>query len=242
MLEITAMIEAGFYAPENDDRAAVNSVLLSDGLYSETAEDSCLVVVCDGVAGEAGGDKAAEIVTEVFSKLSGKKLSVEIIEEYIEKANDEVMLAQKANKQHRMMASTLAGLYINGDDFIAFNVGDTRIYRHRAYILQLSKDHTQKQDLIDLGKIPKPAHEHVVTRYMGGFYAFPDFVDGKNKVLDGDVFVLCSDGVWGSVNDEDFERILSEDIPDSDMCRKLIDLALKNGSDDNLTVVIVRRK
>jgi protein phosphatase len=241
MLEIACMVEAGIRHPLNDDRAAVNNTLVSTGTYTETIDKSCLLVICDGVGGEAFGNEAAEIVTNFLSSRSKIPLTTDLASEYVTMANKAVMAAQHADKKHSKMATTVAGLYINGDDFIAFNVGDTRIYRYRSFITQISHDHSVRQEQIDIGLEPKPGQENVITRYVGGKLAIPEIVNGKDRVFPSDIYLLCSDGVWGVIDNSDFENILSMECKTVEMCTNLINLALKKGSKDNLSVIIARR-
>jgi len=241
MLEIACVVDGGIRKPLNDDRAVVNGKLVSEGSYTETVDSACLAVVCDGVGGEAYGYEAAEIVTEIFSHLSGTPLTVDLIDEYIAKANQAVIAAQKVDFTHSKMATTIAGLYINGDDFIAFNVGDSRIYRYRSYISQISRDHSLWQEQIDLGLAPKPGQEGVITHFIGGPCAVSETVDGTGRVFNNDVYILCSDGVWGVLEDDDFENVLSKEKTVEKACEELVALALKKESKDNLSAIIVRR-
>jgi len=240
MLEVACLVSGGIKSPANDDRAAIGNKLVAEGTYAETFETACLAVVCDGVGGEAFGFEAAEIVTNIFSKLSGTQLTIDIINEYIVKANQAVISAQKKDLKHSKMATTIAGIYINGDDFIAFNVGDSRIYRYRNFISQISKDHSLWQEQIDLGLEPKQGQKGVITHFLGGSSAAPEIVDGKGRVFNNDVYIVCSDGVWGVLKDEEFENIISK-YPVEEVCEKLVALALEKGSDDNLSVIIVRK-
>ena len=242
MLEISCLVDAGIRDPENDDRVSVNNKLVSQGSYSESAETNCLVVVCDGVGGVAFGNEAAEIVTGMFSSLGGIKLTVDTISENIAKANEAVLTAQKKDFRHSKMSTTIAGLYINGNDFIAFNIGDSRIYRYRSpYIMQISTDHSVRQEQLDMGLEPKPGQENIITRYIGGTRAIPNIINGAGRVFSNDVYILCSDGVWGVLANDDFEEVLSNDNGPEKACQTLIDLALQKGSRDNLSIIIVRR-
>jgi len=225
MLEIACMVDIGI-RPKNDDRAAINSHLVSNGIHTETIDISCLVVVCDGVGGYPYGDEAAAIVTEIFASIADNQLNTEIINEYIIKANEAVITAQKTDANHSKMTTTIAGLYINGDDFIAFNIGDSRIYRYRSYISQISVDHSQNNQLI---------------YYIGGNQAFPEIVEGTGRVFENDIYILCTDGVWGVLEEIDFEKILSAYEKSEDACKALITLAIEKGSKDNLSIIIVRR-
>ena len=240
MLEIACLVDPGARSPENDDRAAVNGKLVSQGSYTETAESACLVVICDGVGGEACGNEAADIVTEYFSRLDGTPLTVDNIKEYVANVNKEVRNAQKKDFRHSKMSTTIAGLYINGINFIAFNIGDTRIYRYRSCISQISKDHSLRQEQIDLGLVPVSVPENVITRYIGGSRAFPEIVDGTGRVFENDAFLLCTDGVWGVLDADDFEEILSKGKKTEETCEDLVKLALQKESSDNLSVILVR--
>lgn len=242
MLEIACLVEAGVRAPKNDDRAAVNSELIAEGAYSATCENKGLFIVCDGVGGEAYGNEAAEITTGIFSGISNLELTVDIIKENIQKSNEAVLAAQKKDAARSRMSTTIAGVYIKDDDFIAFNVGDSRIYRYREpYIMQLSTDHSVWQEQIDLGLEPKPEHRSMITHYLGGRSCEPAIVDGKEKLFENDIFVICSDGVWDLLEFCDFENALYANKPLSEICKFLVELALEKGSDDNLSIIIVRR-
>ena len=241
MLEIACVVQPGQY-PGNDDRAVVNSKLIEEGAYTENAATRCFAAVCDGVAGTSFGNEAAQIVARHFSGLSGAKLTVDLIGRHVIKANEKVAAAQAVDYARRKMSTTIAGIYIDGDDFIAFNVGDSRVYRCRTYLYQISKDHSVRQEQIELGLTPKPGAENYITRYMGGtIVAIPEIVDGAGKVLINDLYVLCTDGVWGDLTEDEFEDILSRESNLENACRRLIDLAVQNGSKDDLSVIIIRR-
>jgi protein phosphatase len=98
-----------------------------------------------------------------------------------------------------------------------------------------------RQEQIDSGLEPKPGHENIITRFLGGKQANPEIVDGIGRVFYNDVYVLCTDGVWGVLEDNDFEDILSQDCKTEEACQALIDFALQKGSTDNLSAIIVRR-
>jgi len=240
MLEIACLVEPGRRLI-NDDRASVNKKLVSKGFYSETTEKACLAVVCDGVGGEKYGNEAAEIVTKTFSKLDIGKLSIDSIKNNIVKSNNAVIKAQKTDVNHSKMSTTVAGLYINENDLIAFNVGDTRIYRFRSYLSQISKDHSIRQEQIDLGLKPKQGQENVITRYIGGAHSSPEIIEGPGRVFINDLYVLCTDGVWSVLGEEDFEKLLSSTENLKKTCQAFINLALKNKSEDNLSIIIVKR-
>jgi len=241
MLELACIVEKGM-REYNDDRAFVNGVFIEEGShYTENAEGACLAIVCDGAGGYAYGHKAAEICTEVMSQLYGTCITVEDIETQLDKANNEILAAQMADRKCSEMKSTVAGLYINGDNFIAFNVGDSRIYRFRSYLFQLSTDHSLWKQQLELGLKPVSGMESVLTRCMGGSFAEPETVQGIDRVFTGDVYIICTDGIWGVLDVEDFERVLSQEISTADAAAMLMEVAKRNNSQDNLSIILIRR-
>jgi len=241
LLEIACVVDTGKRAV-NDDRAAVNGVFIDHGkCYVAESDEVCLAVVCDGVGGAPFGYKAAQIAAESVSRLYGEELTVRAIRETISSANEKVLAAQKADREHSGMATTVAGIYISGDDCIAFNVGDSRVYRLRTYLSQLSTDHSRKQAQIELGLIPTPGAEAELTRCIGCDNSAPEIVLGFGRVLKDDIYILCTDGVWGELDDDDFIKSLSKKSSIEKAAESLVDLAKEKGSQDNLSIIIIRR-
>ena len=244
MFQVACIVDPGANRAQNDDRAAVNGAVIAEGPFMDNNAASCLAVVCDGVGGRAFGGEAADIAAEIFSRLGGVKLNKDIIDGFIRSANEAVVAVQRTDSRHAHMATTIAGLYVNDSGYIAFNVGDSRVYRFRApYLAQISKDHSVWQEQTDAGAAPRPEYKRVITRYLGGDYAAPEIVCGDGRALSGDLYMLCTDGVWGAISDDEIEGILSmnEGYGLDVICTLIIDTALRNGSDDNLSIIIVRR-
>lgn len=241
MFKISCVVDAGIGCYGNDDSAMVLRHIITEGFYEETA-DIALAVVCDGVGGEDFGYEATEIAVNHFSKLLDQDVTVESIRIGIADANSLILQAQKKDFAHRKMAATIAGIYLNKNDCIVFNVGDSKVIRYRPpYIAQLSTDHTLIEELKNLGIAPKPGQEHVITRCLGSNNAEPEILDGKDKALDCDVYIVCSDGISDVISDAEFECIMAEDISDKELCWKLIEVAISKGSNDNMSVIIIRR-
>ena len=242
MLSITCLVEPGARKPENDDRAVVNGVMIAEGMYSEEAKGPSLLVLCDGVGGEAYGYKAAEIAAGCFSWSSDMILSRGAIEALAASANHAIREARGQGRPFARMATTIAGLYIHDKDYVAFNAGDTRVLRFRApYLYQISTDHTVWQEQVRAGGALRQGQENMLTRYLGGEYVQPDIVEGVGQVFPQDMYILCTDGVWHWLKDEEIERVLSDGQTLEGKCRTLVDAAMKNGSTDNLSVIIARR-
>ncbi|MCL1987370.1 MAG: protein phosphatase 2C domain-containing protein [Firmicutes bacterium] len=258
---------------KNDDRILVNSKMLSEGFLEGTAENGIIAAVCDGVGGYSHGDKAAEIAATTFSELAcemfsqaEKSQSAENaentdkseqakqvanlletaksqIETAIKTANNGVLTAQQADFDHQKMSTTVAGVYINGGNFIVFNVGDSRVYRYRKpYLAQLSVDHTVAEEAAQLGLSTHETEKsaHILTRCIGDkSRCQPSVKMGENRAFLGDIFLVCSDGLSGVVDVDDMEILLAEEISLSEKCQNLLKLALRNGSLDNISVILV---
>lgn len=242
MWEVAYISDKGTVQETNDDRILVNKNIISSGKHKDVFEDSYIVVLCDGVGGEKYGNEAAEIVVHEFAKIHADQLNAKNIHHYVEQVNEKVTSAQRIDPEHAQMATTIAGVSINGYDFLVFNVGDTRVYRYRnPYISQLSTDHSLAHENNIIGVETKTDLKHVITHYIGGDRASAAVVDGTDSIGSDDMFLLCSDGVWEAVTDIELESILSKNISVDDMCQRIFDLAVENGSEDNISLVVMRR-
>jgi serine/threonine protein phosphatase PrpC len=241
IFEVSCIVDKGNICKSNDDRAVVCRRIISEGYYEETGE-TVLAVVCDGVGGEAFGYEAAEITARHFSRLLNQTVTVQTIEQAINEANFLIVSSQKSGIAYAKMATTIAGIYLNDNDYIVFNVGDSKVFRYRPpYIAQISTEHSLARELRDLGLNPILGQEHVITRCLGGRDYTPDIVDGKGKLLDCDVFFVCTDGISDVISEIEIETILSETTSGKELCQRFIDVAKLKGSADNMSGIIIRR-
>jgi protein phosphatase len=141
------------------------------------------------------------------------------------------------------MGTTLVVLLIEDDVAYLSHVGDSRIYLYRDQKLQrLTRDHTVVQQEIDAGRLtPELArivpHKNILTQSVG--YHGPVEPDTCCRVIrPGDLFVLCSDGLTDPLDDVALEALLRENDPD-DMSEFLVQTALREGTQDNTTVIVV---
>lgn len=242
MYDIACHVDAGSSGRRNDDRSLVNRTIVEEGGFSQQCDNGCLVVICDGVGGELFGNEAAQIAVETFMTMVDNEISISDVEQWTKAANDRIVLAQGRDIDHANMSTTLAGLWIKNEDFILFNVGDTRIYRFRdPYLSQMSTDHTLSQDLKNMGLLNNQDCQHVITKYLGGSNYKPEITFGENKIFEKDMFLLCSDGLHDALDDLTLEKILTQDKPLQALCSELIQCAKESGSLDNISVILVRR-
>ena len=221
------------------------------GLVRSANEDSMVLredvgvwVVADGMGGHENGQWASTTIVESVraAALTGDFDSdVASIGEAILSANG--VIYQASVERGRAMGSTVTALYLNGDRFVAFWAGDSRIYllRNRA-LHQLSRDHTQVMDMVERGLMSEEEalHHpmgHVLSRAVGTQETLElDAISDTAEVKD--VFLLCSDGLTGVVSAEEIaERLAS--FPPEVACNRLLDLVLARGAPDNVTMVAI---
>lgn len=178
--------------------------------YWTSAAGACFVV-SDGAGGHGGGDVASETAVKTF--LAGfsesPSLKKEAVEELLKKANTAVRYGQTLSDGLEKMSATVAGLFLNSDATKAqwVHLGDTRIYLIRRHnCQQLTKDHSLLQRFIDSGVMSAQVASKKVSRSVlyaalgTGEQINTDALIEPFAVLEGDAFLICSDGFWEAVS------------------------------------------
>jgi PPM family protein phosphatase len=202
--------------------------------------------IADGMGGAQGGALAAKItiksVSEELKQL--KELDVESIKEVVRIANKKVYLESCSNVKLKGMGTTVVGIVVSKQGCYLFSVGDSRAYRVRDRILyQLTYDHTVLNDLIRSGTLSEEEAQasdfaHMLTRSVGPS-AEVEVDCRKISIEDGDFYLLCSDGLYNLVPDEKLIEVMRT-VHLSKTVDHLIDLANKNGGNDNITAMVVK--
>ena len=193
-----------------------------------------LIVVADGVSGNAGGGEAAEMTVRTVSAdyyaTPDTWQPHTALDKVLTAANRWVLSQANANRDMAGMATTLSLLILRGQRYYSAHVGDTRIYLLRDGILkQITTDHVWD----------RPDMRHVLKRAIGlDAHLTADFGEGNLQI--GDVFALLSDGVWDSLGEQLIHTgLLKFDTPKL-VAEHLTTAALKKGSLDNSTAVVVK--
>lgn len=222
-----------------------------DNMYNAITQNGLVSVVCDGMGGHVGGATASKIaVSAIIDNLNNIYYDDPriAIGESIDKANKEII--QKTIEQPELsgMGSTCVLLLVRDGKVYIGHVGDSRIYLIRSKrIVQLTKDHSYVQMLVDCGEITKEQAEHhprknEITNALGIPNMSPATV-AKDAIIPeaGDCFVLCSDGLSGMVSDDTICKIISRqsEMTAQERVDKLVALANENGGLDNITVQLV---
>ena len=209
-----------------------------------------LLVVADGMGGHAAGEVASKMTVEGIvrslndqreevSKLEGNAFGM-FLGKVLEEVNQEVWQAAQDDDK-RGMGTTCTLVAIRGDQLFLAHIGDSRAYLLReGKIHQVSKDHSWVEDAVDQGVITREEarvhpNRNVITRAIG-LDQQPQIDTSAMPLADGDLLLLCSDGLNSMIPDEDIHRILQESPTDA-VCGDLIMAANEAGGHDNTTVV-----
>ena len=209
-------------------------------------EDLSIFAVADGMGGHLAGEVASAMAIEAVRKIAscGFRPGVTALREMVSKGHQAIYSHAEKNPQCAGMGTTLSVLWHSGNYAYIAHVGDSRIYRLRDGVLeQITQDHSLVEELIRAGVISREEarvhpRRNVITRALGtrGENA-PDLLAAD--VRPGDVWMLCSDGLTGMVEDEAILSVLRE-YPLEQAADRLIELALKAGGSDNVTLVLYR--
>ena len=246
--------------PSGEARLVV-SAQSAIGTVRSVNEDSYLAatplfVVADGMGGHERGDRASQTVVAVLQEQlpEGTLPTPAMVLAAITDANVAVRALTGDNGHRLVSGTTLAGLALvesqeGSVHWMAFNVGDSRIYSWNGRVLeQLSVDHSAVQELIDAGQITELAarshpERNVITRAVGA----EELVDADVWLLPiggAQSFVLCSDGLTKELDDAAIARLLAEYGSDgaahpATVADALVDAANRAGGKDNITVVVL---
>lgn len=204
---------------------------------------SPLFVVADGMGGAQAGEVASKIASEAFAGGLDQSLPPERrMAEVVSAANNEIHAKSTADRDLHGMGTTLTAALLGDDEITIAHVGDSRAYRLRAgELTRLTRDHSLVGEMVRRGAISEQEAEthpqrSILTRALG---PEPDVeVDTlSHQVRDGDIYLICSDGLTGMVDEATIARVAGSSGSMKAVTDELIRLANANGGVDNITVV-----
>ena len=216
-------------------------------------EDSFMVrphtgiwAVADGMGGHESGDLASHTVIEALESIQPPPSARDLLSLCEERIFDANARLNEIGRQRGgiIIGTTITVLLVFDGYFACVWSGDSRMYMLReGKITQISRDHTEAQDLLTNGAItPEEARmwpgSNVITRAIG-VADVPELEMTSGPLNAGDVFVMCSDGLTRHVEDEEILQCVSTNASQQ-ACDRLIVLALERGALDNVTVIVVR--
>ena len=249
---------------------AVAAGITDVGLQRDHNEDSfailkehALYIVADGMGGHRAGDVASRLATEAivdFFRTTATEdftwpfhFDARLSEEEnrlltgIKIANRQIIDRSNRSREYQGMGTTVVGALFNGKRGKMYigHVGDSRAYRVRnGQIVQMTRDHSLVNDYLlampelteeQRSELPK----NVITRALGMQDQVAVDLQGDDAQI-GDVYVLCSDGLSGMIDDAEICQVVNGSHDLEEACRRLVALANEHGGEDNITALIVR--
>ena len=211
-------------------------------------EARAVFAVADGMGGHLAGEVASRMAIEAVQRMAreNERPGIAALREAVACAHETILAHAQDHIECAGMGTTLSVLWLGENYAYISHVGDSRIYRLReGSLTQITQDHSLVEELVRAGLITREqARTHprrnIITRALG--------THGENEpdllvtdVQDGDVFLLCTDGLTGMVPDDEIERTL-RDCGIEAAADRLLALALDAGGRDNVTLILCARK
>ncbi|MEV6022906.1 Stp1/IreP family PP2C-type Ser/Thr phosphatase [Streptomyces sp. NPDC052036] len=221
------------------------------GMIREGNEDSGyagprLLAIADGMGGQAAGEVASSEVISTIVALDDDIPGSDILTSLstaVQRANDQLRAMVDEDPQLEGMGTTLTALLWTGQRLGLVHVGDSRAYLLRDGVLtQITQDHTWVQRLVDEGRITEeeatthPQRSLLMRALGSGDHVEPDL--SIREVRAGDRYLICSDGLSGVVSHQTMEETLASYQGPQETVQELIQLALRGGGPDNITVIV----
>lgn len=220
-----------------------------DCFYTPEEGAKPIVVVADGMGGHKAGSVASVLAIdsiknfiESIERAESKQL---LLQHAINYANRRIYEISTRDEDCEGMGTTVVMAYVDENKFYYANVGDSRLYHFDGETLtKITQDHSYVEELVAMGEITREqADEHplrnILTRAVG-LTPFVKADTASRPWKKGDILLLCSDGLHGSVSIEAIKNALMEGTDLFDSCDMLTELAIWNGSTDNITIVLVK--
>lgn len=241
------MSDTGIVRKVNED-----SLRIAEITINSDSKKANLFIVADGMGGHQSGDVASSMAVEALTEevVKGMEMRKEadegVLLDFIKMAaaNANKAVYNFARENKKDMGTTVVAGLLFADTFYTAGVGDSRAYLIRnGEAIQITKDHSLVARLVELNMVdPKDARHHpksnILLRTIGTDPKVE--VDAyKTKVRKGDHLLLCTDGLWNQLNDDEMAHIIKKSPP-QDACKEMIRIANERGGPDNITAIVVK--
>jgi protein phosphatase len=232
------------------------------GQQRETNEDCYLVLPSKGiyiVADGMGGHNAGEVASLNAVKSIGKYFTSQCVSDMragkriedklayaVLMAHEQIKAMSGAKAEYSGMGSTIAVSFIHKNILHTCHVGDSRVYViNSAGITQITRDHSTVGEMVRTGELTKEEARHSslkneVTQALGVSLTRGPEYNRTYELNEGDMVLICSDGLWDMLSDEEIQSIVMEGDGLKETCNELVHQANEAGGEDNITVVLVR--
>lgn len=250
-IEMASATHTGMVRAHNEDSigtdASIGLAVLADGMGGYNAGEVASGIAVALITKETR-DTVLRIPPNEIDAETGELMAQRILQTVIAKANASIYQAANSQPQYAGMGTTLVVALLCDNQATVAHIGDSRLYRLRDGALdQITRDHSLLQEQIDSGMISKEMarrsqNKNLVTRAVG---IEPEVEADVNtfEVREGDMFLLCSDGLNDMVEDEDIHLTLSSLSANLSLAAsQLVQMANDNGGRDNISVILIRVK
>ncbi len=244
-LEVASLTDVGRHRVNNEDA----HLYWEPDSPDELLVKGRLAVIADGMGGYEGGQEASRIAVETVRHIYDRDCKDDpqtALISGLRKAHDTIQRYAVDHPEFAGMGTTCTALSIIDRRLHFAHIGDSRLYLLRKSVAsRLTRDHSYVGRLVESGIVRSEDAEshpqrHILTAALGsGRDVFPHTPEQPVALEDGDVLVLCTDGLWSVVAEPEMTRIATTDAP-AEACAKLIDAALERGGPDNVTVLVLR--
>jgi len=243
-IELAALSDVGCQRENNEDTYS----------YWEPASEEAfqhkgrLISVADGMGGYEGGQEASHLAIQTIEEIYADGIEGDVrtvLATAFRTAHARIKEYAEKHPELHGMGTTCTTVALLGHDLYYSHVGDSRLYLSRnSKTIALTRDQSYVGRLVEQGIIrPEEAVSHpqrnILTGALGaGSEVVPEVLERPITMEKGDVLVLCTDGLWSLVSEEEIQAALSGGLDQA--CQKLITLAKQRGGPDNITVQIAR--
>jgi protein phosphatase len=242
-IEFASLTDVGVRRSHNQD----NCVTLPAGDLAQFQSRGHIFLVADGMGGHAVGELASKLAVDIIPHIYNKHAQegpVRALRKAFIEANVTIHARGQQNREFEGMGTTATALLLREEGAWIGHVGDSRVYRVRdGQIEQLTSDHSWVWEVARRRRVdPDQVQDfpsNMIMRSLGPEPLVQVDVEGPHVLRQGDVFVVCSDGLSGPLSDREIGAIVTA-LPPTEACHFLVDLANLQGGPDNITAVVVR--
>jgi protein phosphatase len=230
--DISAFTHVGTVRNMNQDHILVNGQLLNEGEVHLLEQEKCFCFVADGVGGNKGGDFASYFVLNRI-KAEQDKLLIDAVQ-ILKNINNKLIEDTSNDIKLKGCCTTLTGLLVQNDLFKIIHAGDSEIWLMRNdMFFKITND-----QVLDETEKNSP-----ITSYFGGIdnYLKLDSDISIHKSLIDDLFLICSDGLFKSLNQKIVKSILKADKDLETKAKKILENCLHAGAEDNISVILIQQ-
>jgi len=244
-MEAASLTDVGLHRADNEDSY----------LYWEPESDDefrrkgRLAIIADGMGGYEGGQEASRLAVETVRDLYDQNFNGDPTNTLVaafRSAHEAIQQFGFKHPQFRGMGTTCTAAAIIGRTLFFAHVGDTRLYLVRGdSISRLTRDHSYVGRLVETGVVRSEDAEshpqrHILTAALGsGPEIIPDVAEDGVALQEDDLLILCTDGLWSLVSDQELAQVVRE-YPPGKACLRLVRMAIERDAPDNITVQMLR--